>query len=111
MTRRPTKVKAFMPNRMSLVNTTLLPLAGLAFSRRQRSFGIYPSLANLHYAPAAPNFACRKKRGVSSDGKVSDHYLALRLRAQQHRDKEDGQAHHRGDENRTRQADLVSGRV
>ena len=49
--------------------------------------------------------------GVSSDGQVGDEYLAFRLRAQQHRDKEDGQAHHRGDENRTRQADLVGDRV
>src|SRR5438874_13485487 len=48
------------------------------------------------------NFALSGKREVSSDGQVSDQYLALRLRAQQHRDKEDGQAHHRGDENRTR---------
>ena len=44
-------------------------LAGLAFSRRQRSFGIYPSLANLHYAPSrpklrvqkTPNFVSRRK--------------------------------------------------
>jgi hypothetical protein len=62
MTRKPTKVKAFMPNRMSLVNTTLLRLAGLAFSRRQRSFGIYPSLANLHYAPNRPKLRVQKKK-------------------------------------------------
>src|SRR5437016_5531220 len=57
------------------------------------------------------NFAPSCKRRVSSDGQIGDEYLAFRLRAQQHRDKEDGQAHHRGDENRTRQADLVGGRV
>ena len=59
------------------------------------------------YAVAAASWGCPEptpglKRGISSDGQVGDEYLAFGLRAQQHRDKEDGQAHHRGDENRTR---------
>src|SRR5204862_3941404 len=62
------------------------------------------------YRPT-PHLASSCNRGVSSDRQVSDEYLAFRLRAQQHRDKEDGQAHHCGDENRTRQADLMGGRV
>ena len=54
MTRKPTKVKTFMPNRMSLVNTILLPLPGLNFIRRQRFLGIFPGLANLGYALGRP---------------------------------------------------------
>jgi hypothetical protein len=62
MTRKPTKVKAFMPNRMSLVNTTLLPSAGLAFSRRQRSFGIYPTSLTSITLPAPQTSRQEKKR-------------------------------------------------
>jgi hypothetical protein len=51
------------------------------------------------------------RRRVSGDGQVGHQDLSSCLRAQQHGDKEDGQAHHRGDENRTRQPDLVGGRV
>jgi hypothetical protein len=58
-----------------------------------------------------PAAGLKLKGEASSDGQVGDKYFASRLRAQQHRDKEDGQAHHRRDENRTRQADLVGGRV
>ena len=67
------------------------------------------------YGAAAAGRGCPEPvvalKGVSSDGQVGDEYLAFRLRAQQHRDKEDCQAYHRGDENRTRQGDVVGGRV
>ncbi len=51
------------------------------------------------------------KREVSSDGQVGHQDLSLRLRAQQHRDKEDGQPDHRGDEDRARKGDVVGGCV
>jgi len=60
---------------------------------------------------ASPEPAPGLKGGVSSDAEVGNEYLALCFRTQQHRDKEDGQADHRGNENRTRQADLVGRRV
>jgi hypothetical protein len=49
--------------------------------------------------------------GVSSHGQIGHQDLSSGLWAQQHGDKKDGQAHYGGDENRTRQADLVGGRV
>ena len=53
----------------------------------------------------------RPKKGVSGDSQVGDQDLSSRLRAQQDSNKEDGQAHHRGDEDRTRKGNLVGGRV
>src|SRR5205085_9283000 len=51
------------------------------------------------------------KGGGSSDGQVGDEHRALCLRAQQHSDKEDNQADDRCNQDRTRKADLVEGRV
>src|SRR6266481_991697 len=51
------------------------------------------------------------KGAVSSDGQVGHQDLSSCLRAQQNGDKEDRQAHDRGNQDRTRKADLVEGRV
>src|SRR5947207_1519428 len=69
------------------------------------------SYSRPHLTGRPPNFAPSCKSGVSSDGQFGDKYLAFSLRAQQHRDKENGQAHNRGDETRTRKADQEGGRV
>ena len=47
----------------------------------------------------------------SSHGQVSDENPSLCLRAQQHGEKEDSKANHRGDEDGTRQGYLMGGRV
>src|SRR5262245_58920649 len=47
----------------------------------------------------------------SGDCQVGHEYLSLRLRAQKNGDEENRQTHDRGDEDRTRERDLVGGRV
>jgi hypothetical protein len=51
------------------------------------------------------------KRGVSSERQLGDQDLALGFPAQQDSDKEDRQPHHRGGEDRSRNGNLVGGRV
>jgi hypothetical protein len=60
-------------------------------------------------AGVAPEPVLGLEQGVSGDGQVGDENLSFRLRAQQDRDQEDRQAHHRSDEDRTRKGDLVGG--
>jgi hypothetical protein len=70
-----------------------------------------PSPISPPPAGAAPEPVPGPKRGVSSDGQVGHQDLSSCLRAQQHGDKEDGQADHRGDENRTRKGNVLGGCV
>jgi hypothetical protein len=60
---------------------------------------------------AAPEPVPGLRRRVSGDGQVGHQDLSSCLRAQQHGDKEDGQAHHCGDENRTRKGNVLGGCV